>query len=56
MEIVGNVYVADGEVLVYGPDGNYKRTIRVPERPSALTVVGNKLYITARSGLYVHEI
>ena len=55
-DAAGNVYVADGEVLVYGPDGAYKRTIRVPERPAALTVVGNKLYIAARGGLYVHEI
>jgi len=55
-DAAGNVYVADGEVLVYGPDGAYKRTIRVPERPASLTVIGNKLYITARSGVYVHEI
>ena len=55
-DAAGNVYVADGEVLVYGPDGSYKRTIRVPERPASLTVVGSKLYITARSGVYVHEI
>lgn len=52
----GNVYLADGDVLVYGPDGTYKRTIHVPERPAALTIVGNRLYIAARSGLYVHEI
>ncbi|MBR1406950.1 MAG: SMP-30/gluconolactonase/LRE family protein, partial [Bacteroidales bacterium] len=55
-DAAGNVYVADGEVLVYGPDGSYKRTIRVPERPASLTIVGSKLYITARSGVYVHEI
>ena len=47
---------ADGEVLVYESDGSYKRTIKVPERPSAMTIVGDKLYITARSGLYVHGI
>ena len=56
VDAAGNVYVADGEVLVYGPNGAYKRTIRVPERPASLTIVGNKLYITARSGVYVHEI
>lgn len=56
VDAAGNVYIADGEVLVYGPDGSYKRTIKVPERPSAMTIVGNKLYITARSGLYVHGI
>lgn len=55
-DAAGNVYVADGEVLVYGPDGAYKRTIRVPERPASLTVIGSKLFITARSGVYVHEI
>ncbi|MDI9550695.1 MAG: gluconolaconase [Bacteroidales bacterium] len=55
-DAAGNVYVADGEILVYDPDGNFLRTIRVPERPAALTIVGNKLYIAARRGLYVHSI
>jgi len=56
VDAAGNVYVADGEVLVYGPDGTYKRTICVPERPASMTVIGNKLYITARGGVYVHDI
>ena len=55
-DAAGNVYVADGQVLVYGPDGAYKHTIRVPERPAALTVVGGRLYIAARGGIYMHEI
>lgn len=55
-DAAGNIYIADGEVLVYRPDGTCKCTIRVPERPAALTVVGDKLYIAARGGLYVHDL
>jgi len=52
----GNIYVAEGDVLVYSPQGDYKTKISVPERPAALTIVGNILYITARSGLYKASI
>ena len=56
VDAAGNVYIADGEVLVHRSNGDYKRTIKVSERPSAMTIVGNKLYITPRNGLYVHGI
>jgi hypothetical protein len=51
----GNVYVADGDVYVYGQDGKPIRRICVPERPSTLVFGGkekNTLYITGRSALY----
>lgn len=48
----GNVYIADGEVQVYDSKGSHIRTIHVPERPSTLTISGDKLYITARKAIY----
>ena len=51
----GNIYVADGEIYVYNPDGVLQRTINVPERPATLVFGGtdNKtLFITTRSSLY----
>ena len=36
----GNLYVADGEVYIFGPDGKRKGMIRVPERPSTLQMGG----------------
>jgi sugar lactone lactonase YvrE len=51
----GNVYVADGDVYVYGPDGKQIRLIHVPERPSTLVFGGKEgktLYITGRAALY----
>lgn len=52
----GNVYVADGEILVYSPNGEFIKTIKVPERPAALSIYQDKLYIAARSGIYVANI
>ena len=54
-DAAGNVYVADGEVLVYSASGEFLKMIRVPERPAAVTVFGNKLYIAARGGIYVAD-
>ena len=48
----GNVYIADCEVQVYDSKGSHIRTIHVPERPSTLTISGDKLYITARKAIY----
>ena len=51
----GNLYVADGEVYIFGPDGKRKGMIRVPERPSTLQMGGkdgNTLFITGRSNLF----
>lgn len=52
----GNVYIADGNIYVYSPDGQCRGTIHVPERPTALTVSGNCLYIAARTSLYRYEL
>lgn len=51
----GNLYVADGQIYVFGKDGKQKNLIRVPERPSSIQFGGkdlNTLFITARSGLF----
>lgn len=52
-DAAGNVYVADGEVLVYSPEGKFIKMIKVPERPAALTIYKDRLYIAARGGIYV---
>jgi hypothetical protein len=55
VDSAGNVYVADGQISVYGPDGGLKGVVRVPERPSSLCFGGPDgkiLFITARSSLY----
>ena len=52
----GNVYVASGEVEVYAPDGSHLRTIRVPERPSTLSLCGKQLFVTCRSRVYVFDL
>ena len=51
----GNVYIAAGEVFVYDPAGKPLGALRLPERPTSLTLGGkdNKtLFIAARSSLY----
>lgn len=51
----GNVYVAAGQVLVYGPDGALRGRIDVPERPIDLVFGGpdrRTLYILTHGSLY----
>lgn len=51
----GNLYVADGNILIFDAGGNSTGRIDVPERPSTLAIGGkNKdiLFITGRSGFY----
>lgn len=45
----GNVYIAEGNILVYDSDGQYLRTIHTPEGPNSLTCSGNYLYFTTRN-------
>jgi hypothetical protein len=54
-DTLGNVYIADGELYMYGPGGKIIRTYPIPERPSTLVFGGKEgkvLYITGRSALY----
>ncbi|MFK3889318.1 glycosyl hydrolase family 28-related protein [Sphingomonas sp. NPDC079357] len=51
----GNLYVANGQVFVYAPDGALARRIDVPERPLQLLLGGpdrRTLYILAHHALY----
>lgn len=51
----GDVYVAEGHILVFDKDGAKKTMIRVPERPSTIKFGGknkNELFITGRSKFY----
>ena len=51
----GRVYVANGQVFVYAPDGRELRRIDVPERPLQLVVseaAGGRLFILAHHALF----
>lgn len=51
----GNLYVADGHILVFDKDGSRKKIIQVPERPSTIRFGGsnqNELFITGRSKFF----
>ncbi len=55
----GNLYVADGQILVFNKEGKCINTIEVPERPSTIQFGGkdnNTLFITARSAFYCTRI
>jgi sugar lactone lactonase YvrE len=55
----GNLYVANGQVFVYGQDGNLIRRIDVPERPLQLIVGGEDqkaLFILTHHALYTIAI
>ena len=45
----GNVYIAEGNILVYNSKGDYQRTIHTPEGPNSLTCSGDYLYFTTRN-------
>jgi sugar lactone lactonase YvrE len=58
---LGNLYVADGDIHVFAPDGTPRGSIRTPERPSSMAFGGGDgrggrdvgtLFFTARGGLY----
>ena len=55
----GRVYVANGQVFVYAPDGREIGRIDVPERPLQLIVGGKdrrRLYIIAHHALYAADL
>jgi sugar lactone lactonase YvrE len=55
----GNVYVADGQIYIFNPNGERTRMIRIPERPSTLVVggaEGNMLFITGRAKLFAVKL
>jgi hypothetical protein len=51
----GRVYVPDGDIYVYAPDGKLLEQIATPERPTGVVLGGpdgRTLYVTSRSALY----
>ncbi|WP_375421061.1 glycosyl hydrolase family 28-related protein [uncultured Sphingomonas sp.] len=55
----GNLYVANGQIFVYGPGGELRGRIDVPERPLQLViggVNGSTLFILAHHALYAAPI
>lgn len=48
----GNVWIADGDIYKYDPNGAQKQTIHTPERPSTLAITSDTLYFTGRKALY----
>jgi hypothetical protein len=48
----GNVYITDGEIYEYSPEGSLIRTITTPERPCSLTIADGYLYYTSRTSFY----
>jgi sugar lactone lactonase YvrE len=54
-DAAGNLYVANGQVFVYGADGRLLRRIDVPERPLQLVIGGadrRTLFILTHHALY----
>jgi hypothetical protein len=55
----GNLYVANGQVFVYGADGALQRRIDVPERPLQLVIGGTDrktLFILTHHTLYATDL
>jgi hypothetical protein len=55
----GNLFLANGHIYIYNPDGEQIGLIKVPERPSTIQFGGKDkdvLFITARSSLYAVRI
>jgi hypothetical protein len=58
-DAAGNLYVANGQVFVYGPSGAPVRRIDVPERPLQLLIGGpdqRTLFILAHHALYAIDL
>ena len=48
----GNVWITDGDLYEYDPNGKLQNTIRVPERPSTLAITPAGIFFTGRKALY----
>jgi hypothetical protein len=52
----GRVYVANGEIFVYAPNGAQVGVIEVPDRPLQLLVGGQTLFILTHHALYAVDL
>ncbi|WP_280746834.1 glycosyl hydrolase family 28-related protein [Parabacteroides sp. PF5-9] len=51
-DAAGNIYVSNGDIYVYDPEGKRIKTIEVPERAASIMISDDILYITAITSLY----
>jgi len=53
-DAAGNVYIADGQIYVYDPQGRLINTLRTPERPTGLCFApdGKTLFVTSHNSLF----
>ena len=51
-DAAGRVYVANGQVFVYGPNKESLKVIEVPERPLQLLISGQTLFILSHHSVY----
>ena len=57
VDTAGNIYVTwKGEVIAFAPDGTEAGRLAFPEGPANCLLVGNTLYVTARTGFYAVEL
>lgn len=59
VDAAGNVYVANGQIFIYGPDAQEKGRIDVPERPLQIIFGGpdkRTLFILTHHSLYATQI
>lgn len=55
----GNLYITDGNIAIFSPDGKLLSEIELPEKPSNVTFGGsdNKtLFVTARTSVYAMDM
>ena len=48
----GNIYVTWTDIIVFAPSGMELARFTPPEKPAKCLLVGNELYVTARTGFY----
>ncbi|MEX2579855.1 MAG: family 16 glycoside hydrolase [Verrucomicrobiales bacterium] len=53
---LGNIYVTWEDVIAFSPDGKEVLRLTPPEKPANCLLVGNTLYVTARTGFYAVDL
>lgn len=53
---LGNVYVTWEDVIAFSPEGKEVLRVTPPEKPANCLLVGNTLYVTARTGFYAVDL
>lgn len=53
---LGNIYVTWTDIIAFDPDGKEVLRLTPPEKPANCLLVGNTLYVTARTGFYAVDL